>query len=93
MLAAVVVGGAAGAVVGRFADHKLKGQLQEKIGSALAAGSAVFIGVFPADRRLVVEQSLAGSPMKSVVESDEKGLKELQSALAEAMAGVSSDHN
>jgi arylsulfatase A-like enzyme/uncharacterized membrane protein len=93
MLASVVVGGAAGAVVGRFADHKLKAELQDKIGSALAEGSAVFIGVFPAGHRLVVEQSLAGSPMKSVVESDEKGLKELQSALAEAMGKFNPDRS
>jgi len=78
-------------VVGRFADHRLKAELQDKIGSALAAGSAVFIGVFPARHRLTVEQALSGSPMKSVVESDEKGLKELQSVLAEAMGKFNPD--
>ncbi len=91
MLASVAVGGAAGAVVGRFADHRLKAGLQDKIGDALAAGSAVFIGVFPAGERLTVERALAGSPAKSVVESDEKGLSELESALAEAMGKFNPD--
>jgi arylsulfatase A-like enzyme/uncharacterized membrane protein len=91
MLASVVIGGGAGAVVGRFARHKLKAGLQDKIGSALADGSAVFIGVFPAEHRLVVEQTLPGSPMKSVVESDEQGLRELQAALAEAMGKFNPD--
>ncbi len=91
MLAAIAVGGAAGAVVGRFADHKLKAGLQDKIGSALASGSAVFIGVFPAADRLAAERALAGSPAKSVVESDEKGLKELEAALGEAMGKFNPD--
>jgi arylsulfatase len=91
MLASVVVGGGAGALVGKFADHKLKAGLKDKIGSALAEGSAVFIGVFPAEHRLAVEQALPGSPLKSVVESDEKGLGELQSALAEAMGKFNPD--
>ena len=91
MLAAVAVGGAAGAVVGKFANHTLKGGLQDKAGAALASGSAVFIGVFPAEERLAVERALAGSPAKSVVESDEGGLKELEAALAEAMGKFSPD--
>ena len=91
MLAAVAVGGAAGAVVGKFANHKLTEGLRDKIGSALASGSAVFIGVFPAEHRLTVEQTLAGSPAKSIVESDESGLKELESALGEAMGKFNPD--
>ncbi len=40
LLASVVVGGAAGAVVGKFADHQLKTGIRDKIGEALPPGSA-----------------------------------------------------
>jgi len=52
VLASVAVGAAAGAVVGRFAGHKLTGKIQDQVGAALKDGTAVIIGVFPADERL-----------------------------------------
>ena len=52
---------------------------------------AVVIGVFPAADRLAVEKALPGSPVKSVVESDEKGLDELKRALGEAMGKFNPD--
>ena len=52
---------------------------------------AVIIGVFPAEQRLAVEQALPGSPLKSVVESDEKGIDELTRALGEAMGKFNPD--
>ena len=85
MLGAVVVGGAAGAVVGHFAGNKLTAAVQEQVGAALRAGTAVIIGVFPAKDRLAVERALPGAPLKSVVESDERGIDELKTKLAEAM--------
>ncbi len=45
MLASVAVGAAAGAVVGKFADHKLKSGLEDTLGAALAARSAAVIAV------------------------------------------------
>ena len=51
----------------------------------------MIIGVFPAEQRLVVEQALPGSPLKSVVESDEKGIDELKRALGEAMGKFAPD--
>jgi len=91
MLAAVAVGAAAGAVVGRFTGHKLTGTIQDQVGAALKSGTAVVIGVFPADERLRVERALPGAPLKSVVESDEGGIGELKEALAEAMGKFSPD--
>jgi arylsulfatase len=85
MLAAVAVGAAAGAVVGHFAGNKLTAAIQEQVGAALKDGTAVIIGVFPAENRLAVERALPGAPLKSVVESDEKGIDELKAKLAEAM--------
>lgn len=91
MLAAVAVGTAAGAVVGHFAGHKLTAAIQEQVGAALKAGTAVIIGVFPAESRLDVERALPGSPIKSVVESDERGIDELKAKLAEAMGKFNPD--
>ncbi|GAA3810656.1 arylsulfatase [Cellulomonas soli] len=91
MLASVAVGAAAGAVVGRFAGHRLTGAIQDQVGAALKDGTAVVIGVFPADERLAVSQALAGAPLRSVVESDEGGIDELKDALAEAMGKFTPD--
>jgi arylsulfatase A-like enzyme/uncharacterized membrane protein len=91
LLASVAVGTAAGALVGRFAGHKLTNTIQGQISAALKTGTAVVIGVFPSEERLPVEQALRGAPMKSVVESDEGGIDELQRALAEAMGKFSPD--
>ena len=76
LLASVAVGAAAGALAGTFADHRLKSGLHDKIGQALAAGTGVIIAVLPPGSRLAVEQALAGSPMKSVVELDHSTLRD-----------------
>jgi arylsulfatase A-like enzyme/uncharacterized membrane protein len=91
LLASVAVGAAAGAVTGRFADHRLKTGISEQIGEALPAGRAAVIGVFEQDDRLIVEQALSGSPAKSVVSTDRHGLKSLQESLAEAMGKFNPD--
>ena len=92
LLASVAVGAAAGAVVGRFAKHKLESGIHDKIGEALPPGSAGIIASFEDDQRLGVEQALPGSLMKSVVQTDKHGLiKELKDALAEAMGKFKPD--
>jgi arylsulfatase A-like enzyme/uncharacterized membrane protein len=91
LLASAAVGAAAGAVAGTFADHRLKSGLGEKIGQALAAGTGVVIAVLPPGSRLRVEQALASSPMKSVVEVEHSTLRDLESALTEAMAKFNPD--
>ena len=91
LLASVAVGAAAGGIVGKFAGSKVTQAIQEKVSEGLKPGTAVVIGVFPAAQRLVVEQTLPGSPMKSVVESDEKGIDELKRALGDAMGKFSPD--
>ncbi len=91
LLASVAVGAAAGGVVGKFLGHRVRTGIEDKVSDALTAGTALVIGVYPAEDRLVVEQGLSGSPMKSVVESDEGGLGELKGALAEAMGKFNPD--
>lgn len=91
LLGAVAVGAAAGGVVGHFAGNKLTAAVQQQVGEALKAGTAVIIGVFPAESRLDVERALPGSPVRSVVESDERGIDELKAKLAEAMGKFNPD--
>ncbi len=91
MLGAVVVGAAAGTLVGKFTEHRLTSKIQEEVGAALSAGDGVVIGIFPAEARLEVERSLQGAPLKSVVESDEGGIDELKAKLAEAMGKFTPD--
>ena len=93
LLAAVAVGAAAGAVVGKFAHHKLESGIHDRIGEAMPPGTAGIIAVYAPEHRLAVEMALAGSPMKSVVESDGKGIKDLQASLEEAMGKFSPDRS
>ena len=86
LLAAVAVGAAGGAAIGKFADHRLKSGLGEKIGEALPLGGAGIIAVARSEDRLAIEQAMPGTPAKSVVQTDEGGLlRPLKDSLAEAM--------
>jgi len=91
LLASVAVGAAAGAVVGKFANHKLTSGIKDKLGEGLPLGSAAIIASFSDDQRLAIEQALPGSLMKSLVQSDEGGMKELKTSLAEAMGKFKPD--
>ncbi len=94
LLAAVAVGAAAGGAIGKFADHRLKHSLSEKIGEALPLGAAGIIAVARSEDRLAIEQAMPGTPAKSVVHTDEHGLLlELKDTLAEAMHKFSPDRS
>ncbi|MGZ6328897.1 MAG: arylsulfatase [Candidatus Limnocylindrales bacterium] len=93
LLAATVAGAAAGAVLGKIADHKVQQGLHDKLGEAMKPGTAAIIAMFDADQRLAVEQALPGSPAKSVVETGAKGSKALKDSLAEAMGKFNQDRS
>ena len=93
LLAATVVGAAGGAILGKFADHKVEQGLHDKLGAAMKPGTAAIIAMFEADQRLAVEQALPGSPAKSVVETEAKGTKALTELLAEAMGKFVQDRS
>src|SRR5262245_31865398 len=93
LLASVAVGAAAGAVAGKFAEHRLATGLHDKLGAAMQPGTAAIIAMFDSDQRLAVEQALPGSPAKSVVQTDKKGTAALQSSLAEAMGKFVQDRS
>ena len=91
LLASVAVGAAAGALVGKFAKHKVDSGIERGLGDKLAPGTAVVIAIVDGDDRLPAEQALGGSPAKSVASMDKKGLAELKAALAEAAGKFSPD--
>ncbi len=91
LLASIVVGGAAGALTGKFAKHKVDSGIEKGLGGKLAPGTAVIIAIVDGKDRLAAEQALAGSLAKSVAAMDNRGLGELKAALAEAAAKFSPD--
>ena len=91
LLASVVVGGAVGGLIGKFARHKVDSGIEKGLGDKLAPGTAVVVAVVDGDDRLATEQALVGSVAKSVAAMDAKGVRDLKSALAEAAGKFSPD--
>ncbi|MFN8128303.1 MAG: arylsulfatase [Candidatus Nanopelagicales bacterium] len=91
LLGSVAVGAAAGGVIGKFAGHKIRRSIEERVSEALKPGTALVIGIFPADQQLAVERALSGAVLKSTVTSDEDSIQELKRALAEAMGKFEPD--
>ena len=84
LLASVVVGAAAGGLIGKFTKHKVESGLESGLGDKLKPGTAAIIAMIDDDDRLAAERALAGTPAKSVVTMDKKGVRGLKDALAEA---------
>ena len=88
LLAATVVGGAVGGVVGKFAKHRVESGLEEKMGAALPPGSAGIVAIYDRAKTDTVNATLASAVRKSVAQVDGGGAKQLKGALAEAQAGM-----
>ena len=88
LLASVVIGAAAGALVGKFAHHKVESGIGEKLGAALPPGTAGIITIYDRAKADIVDKTLANAVKKSVAEVDGAGAKQLKAALAEAQAGM-----
>ena len=88
LLGAMVVGAAAGAVVGKFAKHKVESGVESGLGEKLKPGTAAILATVRKQDRLTAERALADSPAKSVATVDDAGLK---GALAEAAGKFSPD--
>jgi uncharacterized membrane protein len=88
LLASVVVGSAVGALVGKFAKHKVDSGLGEKLGAALPPGSAGIVAIYDRAKTDVVNATLTSAVLKSAAPIDGDGAKELKAALAEAQAGM-----
>ena len=88
LLAATVIGGAAGGVMGKFARHRVESGLEEKMGAALPPGTAGIVAIYDRAKTDTVNTTLANAVRKSVAHVDGGGAKELKAALAEAQAGM-----
>ena len=88
LLVSMIVGGAAGDVVGRFARHKVESGLGEKMGAALPPGSAGVVAIYDRAKADTVDATLASAVKKSVAQIDGGGAKKLKAALSEAQAGM-----
>jgi uncharacterized membrane protein len=88
LLAATVVGSAAGGVIGKFAKHRVESGLEQKMGAALPPGSAGIVAIYDRAKTDTVNTTLASAVRKSVAQVDGGGAKELKAALAQAQAGM-----
>ena len=83
LLGSIVVGAAAGGLIGRFMHHKVETGMESGLGDKLKEGQAAIIAMIDSEDRLAAE-SVNSTPAKSVVQMDKKGVRGLKEALAEA---------
>jgi uncharacterized membrane protein len=88
LLAATVGGAAIGALAGKFAAHKLKAGIGEKMDESLPPHSAAVVAVYDHDHHDLVDATLANAVKKSTSQIDKASVKELKAGLAEAGAGL-----
>src|SRR4051794_17193273 len=88
LLAATIVGAAAGGVLGTFAEHRLTSGIGEKLDAALPPGSGGLIAVYDASGRDSVAAALANAVRTSVATIDGLSAHKLKEGLAEAQAGM-----
>ena len=91
LLAATVVGAAAGGIMGRFASKRLETGIHDKIGEALPPGRAAIIATYDEDQNLAVQQVLPRALARSVVQTDKSGAGALKGSLAAAMGKFAQD--
>jgi arylsulfatase A-like enzyme/uncharacterized membrane protein len=89
LLASTVVGGAAGALMGKLTKKKVDTGLEQGLGEKLPAGSAAVIAIVATENRLEAERALSSTPARSVASID--GLKDLKDALEEAAGKFNPD--
>jgi uncharacterized membrane protein len=88
LLASMVIGGAAGGLVAKFAKHRVESGIGDKMGAALPPGSAGIVAIYDRERTDTVDAALANAVKKSVAQVDGGGAKHLKDALAEAQSGM-----
>ena len=88
LLAATVVGAAAGAVAGKFARHRAQAGIGEKMDDALPPGSAGIIAIYDHDGADAVADAVANAIRTSTAQIDKASAEELKAGLEEASAGL-----
>ncbi len=88
LLAVTAIGAAGGAVLGKFAKHRLETGIAEKMDAALPNGSGGVIAVYDSSGAEAVGKALTNAIKTSVAQIDGTSAKELKAGLAEAQAGM-----
>jgi len=83
LLGSIVVGAAAGGLVGTFARHKVAKGMKSGLGENLKAGQGALIAMVD-EEDLPAAESVLSTPARSVARMDEKGVRGLKDSLAEA---------
>jgi arylsulfatase len=91
LLASIAVGAAGGALVGKFAKHKIESGVESGLGEKLKPGTAAILAIIQEDDRLAAEQALADSPARSVAVMEKEGKEGLKEALNEARGKFNPD--
>jgi arylsulfatase len=89
LLAATVVGAGVGGLTGKFARHRAKAGIGDKLDDALPPGSAGIIAIYDHAHAELVDKTLANAIRKSTAHIDKASAQELKSGLKEASAGLS----
>ncbi|WP_431239128.1 DUF1269 domain-containing protein [Mycolicibacterium aichiense] len=85
---AVVVGGAAGALVGAFAEHELRIGLQREVGGALDAGTGVVVALVYPNGRGPVESTLYRAAEIRSIRMDRATINSLDELVADEIAKI-----
>ena len=88
LLAATVVGAAAGELAGKFARHRAQAGIGEKMDDALSPGSAGIIAIYEHEGADTVATTLANAIRTSTAQIDKASATELKAGLKEASAGL-----
>ena len=88
LLAATAVGGAVGGLAAKFARHRVKAGIGEKLDDALPPGSAGIIAIYDHDAADIVAGALANAIRTSIAQIDKASANELKAGLKEASVGL-----
>lgn len=88
LLAATAVGAGAGALLAKFAKHRVESGIEKKLEEELPAGAATLIAIYDHAGAEAVHGAVANAAKTSLAEIDGKSVKELKNGLAEAQAGM-----
>ena len=88
LLAATAVGAAVGGLAGKFARHRARAGIGDKLDGALPPGSAGIIAIHEHDAADAVAGALANAIRTSIAQIDKASAAELKGGLEEASAGL-----
>jgi uncharacterized membrane protein len=91
MVAAVAIGGAAGAVVATMTDRNLKAGLRRDIAETMDEGTAVVVALLWPVNELWVRRTLSGAVKHTSFPYSESTIASLEQAVAETMSDIAPD--